>query len=170
MAIQRMGVGFDWFNSPPSSKGHKFILVAVDYFTKWVEAIPLKAVDQNDVINFIEEYIVFRFGIPETITTDQGKMFTGQKISQYAQNLGIKMINLTPYYTQANGQVEAINKILISLIKKHIGKKPKAWHETLNQVLWAYRNSPKEATRTTPFRLVYGHDAVLPVEVNLQSV
>jgi len=80
------------------------------------------------------------------------------------------MINSTPYYAQANGQVEAINKILISLIKKHIEKKPKTWHETLNQILWAYKNSPKEATGTTPFRLVYGHDAVLPVEVNLQSV
>jgi len=109
---------------PPSSKGHKFILVAVDYFTKWVEAIPLKTVDSNDVINFIEEYIVVRYGIPETITIDQGTMFIGQKISQYAQNLGIKMINSTSYYAQANGQVEAINKILISLIKKHVGRKP----------------------------------------------
>jgi len=167
MAISRMGVGFDWFNSPPSSGGHKFILVAVDYFTKWVEAIPLETVDQNDVINFIEGCIVFRYGIPETITTDQGTMFTGQKISQYAQKLGIKLINSTPYYAQANGQVEVVNKILISLIKKHIGKKPKTWHETLNQVLWAYRNSPKEATGTMPFRLVYGHDVLLPVEVNL---
>lgn len=69
-----------------------------------------------------------------------------------------------------NGQVEAINKIIINLIKKHIGKKARNRHETLSQVLWAYRNSPKEATGTSPYRLVYGQDAMLAIEINLQSV
>jgi len=80
------------------------------------------------------------------------------------------MITSTPYYAQAKGQVEAINKILISLIKKHIGKKPKTSHEMVNQVLWAYQNSPRKETGITPFRLVYGHDAVLLVKVNLQLI
>ncbi|XP_027343131.1 uncharacterized protein LOC113855699 [Abrus precatorius] len=155
---------------PPSTKGHKYIIVAVDYFSKWAEAVPLKEVTQSDVVNFIDEYIIHRFGIPETLTTDQGTVFVGRKVTQYAESLNIKMITSTLYYAQANGQVEAVNKILIKLIKKHIGSKPRNWHETLNQVLWAYRNSPKEATGTTPFRLVYGHKVVLPVEVNLQSV
>jgi len=61
---------------PPSSKGHKFILVATDYFTKWVEAIPLRKVTSANMINFVKEHIVYRFGIPQTITTDQGTMFT----------------------------------------------------------------------------------------------
>lgn len=52
----------------------------------------------------------------------------------------------------------------------HYGTKPRNWHETLGQTLWAYQNSPKDATRTTPFKLVYGHEAVLPVEINLQSI
>ncbi|XP_016199221.1 protein NYNRIN-like [Arachis ipaensis] len=99
---------------PPSSKQHKFILVAIDYFTKWVEAIPS---------------------------------------------------------IEANGQVEAAYKILISLIKKkHIGNKPRTWHETLSQVLWAYRNSPRGSTGTSPYKLVYGHDAVLPLEINLNTL
>ena len=97
-------------------------------------------------------------------------MFVGRKITQYAQGMKIKMLNSTPYYAQANGQVEAMNKIIISLIKKHVGKKPKLWHETLNQVLWAYRNSPRESTGVSPYKLTYGHDAVLPVEINLTSV
>ena len=63
-----------------------------------------------------------------------------------------------------------MNKIIISLIKKHVGRRPKSWHETLGQVLWAYRNSPREATGVTPYRLSYGHDSVLPVEINLTSV
>ncbi|XP_027341620.1 protein NYNRIN-like [Abrus precatorius] len=109
---------------PPLTKGHKFILVAVNYFTKWAKAIPLKEVTQNDV-NFIDEYIIQQFRIPETLTIDQGIIFVGQKITQYAKSLNIKMVTSTPYYAQVNGQVEAVNKILIKLIKKHIGSKPR---------------------------------------------
>nr|KYP56205.1 Pro-Pol polyprotein [Cajanus cajan] len=69
-------------------------------------------------------------------------MFTGRKVAQYAQSRGIKLVTSTPYYAQANGQVEAANKLIISLIKKHISGKPRRWHETLVQILWAYRNSP----------------------------
>ncbi len=61
--------------NPPLSKGHKFILVATDYFTKWVEGIPLKKVDSGDAIRFVKEHIIYRFGIPQTITTDQGSIF-----------------------------------------------------------------------------------------------
>nr|KYP35159.1 Pro-Pol polyprotein [Cajanus cajan] len=155
---------------PPSSKNHKYILVAVDYFTKWVEAIPLKKVEQKDIIDFVEDHIITRFGIHQTITTDQGTVSTGRKIAQYAQSRGIKLMTSTPYYAQANGQVEAANKILINLIKKHISSKPRNWHENLVQVLWAYRNSPRDATKNTPYKLVYGHEAILPIDINLQSI
>nr|XP_025628487.1 uncharacterized protein LOC112721656 [Arachis hypogaea] len=128
---------------PPSSKQHKFILVAIDYFTKWVEAIPLIEVSQNEIIDFIEEHIIHRFGIPQTLSTDQGTMFTGHRMKSFAASRSINMITLTPYYAQANGQVEAANKILIGLIKNHIGNKSRTWHETLSQVLWAYQNSPR---------------------------
>ncbi|XP_020972665.1 uncharacterized protein LOC110269284 [Arachis ipaensis] len=155
---------------PPSSKQPKFILVAIDYFAKWVEAIPLIEVGQSEIIDFVEEHIIHRFGIPQTLSTDQGTMFTGQRIKNFAASRNINMITSTPYYAQADGQVEATNKILISLIKKHIGNKPQTWHETLSQVLWAYRNSPRGSTNTSPYKLVYGHDAVLPLEINLNTL
>ena len=63
---------------PSSSKGHSFILVATDYFTKWVETVPLKKVEQKDVIQFIKKQIIHRYGIPQSITTNQGTMFTGE--------------------------------------------------------------------------------------------
>ncbi|XP_058725880.1 uncharacterized protein LOC131597187 [Vicia villosa] len=113
---------------------------------------------------------VFRYGIPETITTDQGSVFTGRKMKEFAKETGFKLLTSTPYYVQANGQVEAANKFIINLIKKHVGRKPKSWHQTLDQILQACRTSPKEATNTTPFRLTFGHDAVFPVEICLQSV
>nr|KYP40711.1 Uncharacterized protein Mb2253c family [Cajanus cajan] len=76
----------------------------------------------------------------------------------------------TPYYAQVNGQVEAANKVVIGLIKKHVSNRPRSWHETLLQILWAYRNSPRDATQTTPYKLVYGHEAILPIDINLQSI
>lgn len=85
-------------------------MIVVDYVRQWVEVIPLKKIDQNDVINSIEENIVFWIGVPETITTNQGFVFTWRKVVAY-------------YYALENGQVEVVNKILTNLIfflKKNI--------------------------------------------------
>ena len=88
---------------PPSSKGHKFILVAIDYFTKWVQAIPLKTVTSKNMVDFVKEHIVYRFGIPQTITTNKGTMFTLEEFGDFAVSMGIKLLNSSPYYAQANG-------------------------------------------------------------------
>ena len=72
--------------------------MAVDYFTKWVKAIPLKELTQTKIIDFIEEHIAHRFGIPQTLTTDRRKMFTGRKVLEYTESRQIKMITSTPYY------------------------------------------------------------------------
>ena len=102
---------------PPSSKNHKFILVATYYFTKWVEAICLKNVTSRDMVEFVKEHTIYRFGIPQTITIDQGSMFVSE---EFATNMGIKLLNSFPYYAQANGQAEASNKWIIKLIKRKI--------------------------------------------------
>ena len=103
------GWGIDMIGqiNPPSGKGHKFILVAIDYFTKRVEAVPLKKVDSGDAIQFVKEYIIYRFGVPQTITTDQGSIFVSDEFVQFAESMEIKLLNSSPYYAQANGQAEA---------------------------------------------------------------
>jgi len=88
---------------PPSSKGHKFILVTTDDFTKWVEAISLKKVTSANMIDFVKEHIVYRFGIPQMITTNLGTMFTSGEFDEFAISMGIKILNSSPYYAQANG-------------------------------------------------------------------
>jgi hypothetical protein len=103
MAIQRMGIHLIGQINPPSSKGHKFVLLATDYFTKWVEEIPLKKVTSENMVEFIKEHIIYRFGIPHAITTDQGTQFTSSEFTEFAESMGIKLLNSSPYYAQANG-------------------------------------------------------------------
>ena len=109
---------------PPSSKGHNFIAVAMDYFTKWVEAILLKMVTSQNMIDFVQEHIIYRFGVPQTITTDQGTMFISE-FKNFVNNTGFKLLNSSPYYAHDNGQAEASNQTLIKLIKKKIIDQPR---------------------------------------------
>ena len=91
--------------NPSSSKGHRFVLVATDYFTKWTEAVLLKNMKHREVIEFITEHIIHRFGIPQTLTTDQGSSFISKEVREFAESYKIKILNSSPYYTQANSLV-----------------------------------------------------------------
>jgi transposase InsO family protein len=154
---------------PSSTNGHRFVVVATDYFTKWVEALLLRNMTHRDLISFMMNNIVYRFGVPQTLTTNQGAAFMSHQFKDFASSLGIKILNSSPYYAQANGQAEASNKTLIKLIKKKVEEKPRRWHEALCEALWAYRVLQHGAIKVTPFELVYGHEAVLPIEVSLQT-
>jgi hypothetical protein len=113
------GWGLDFIGQihPPSSKGHRFVLVAMDYFTKWTEAVPLKNMTHKEVIEFITEHIIHRFGIPQTLMTDQGTSFVSGHIREFVESYKIRLLNSSPYYAQANGQAESSNNTLIKLIK-----------------------------------------------------
>jgi transposase InsO family protein len=156
MAIQRLGHGHDRQNQPSIQQGHQYILAVMDYFTKWVEAIPMKSVTLKDVINFIKEHAIHRFGIPQTITTDGGSVFISEEFRKFTADMGIKLTRSSPYYTQANGQAETSNRSLIKLIKRKIDEHPRCWHEVLSEALWAHRISCHGATKTSPYHLVYG--------------
>ena len=88
---------------PLSSKRHIFIIVVTDYFTKWVEAQPLISVTQVHVIRFIKTQIIYWFGVPETITTNQDTLFIGEKFKTFTQQFGFRLVHSSSYYTQANG-------------------------------------------------------------------
>jgi transposase InsO family protein len=99
-------------------------LVATDYFTKCAEAVPLRGMTHHEVIGFMIEHTVHRFGIPQTLMTDQGPSLFAWQFKEFATSLGIKLLNSLPYYAQGNGHVEASNNILVGLIKRKIDKKP----------------------------------------------
>jgi hypothetical protein len=130
--------------------------------------VALKNMTHKEVISFVLEHIVYRFGLPQTLTTDQGASFMSHQFKEFAAFLKIKLLNFSPYYTQANGQAKSSNKILIRLIKKKIEEHPRRWHEVLSEALWAHWISKQGATKVMPFELVFGQAAVLPVEVNFQ--
>ena len=123
----------------------------------------------SQLLEFITEHIIHRFGIPQTSMTDQGSSFIFKEACEFVKSYKIKLLNLSPYYAQANGQAESSNKILIRLIKKKIEENPRMWHEVLSEALWAHRISRHGATKVTPFELVYGQEAILLVEINLDA-
>ncbi|CAN6678874.1 unnamed protein product [Malus baccata var. baccata] len=170
--LLRRGWAMDFIGQiyPASSKGHTFIIVATDYFTKWVEASAVKSITSAVVKNFIETKILHRYGVPETIVTDRGPSFISKEVEEFASRYKIKMIQSSPYYPQSNGQAEANKKILVNIIKRMVIDSPEKWHERLGNTLWAYRTSKRARTGTTPYALTFGQDAVLPMEINVSSV
>jgi len=143
-------------------------LADIHYSLQYPESLQ-KNVTSREIIEFVREHIIYRFGIPQTITTDQGTMFTSEEFEEFATRMGIKLLNSSPYYAQANGQAEASNKGVIKLIKRKIDVQPRQWHTTLNEALWAYRMACHGATKVSPYHLVHGHEAFLPQEVKLGS-
>jgi hypothetical protein len=166
------GWGLDFIGEihPGSSKGHWFIMVATDYFTKWTEAVPLRNMTHQEVISFMQEHIIYRFGVPQSLTIDQGPSFMSHQFREFVQSMKIKLMNSSPYYALANGQAKASNKVLIKIIKKRIKDNPRRCNEKLSKVLWAHRTSRHDATKVTPFELVYGQEALLPIEIGLENL
>jgi transposase InsO family protein len=101
---------------------------------------------------------------------DNGIAFNGWRVLAFVQEYGIKILNSTPYYAQANGQAKSTNKIIKANLRKVVNNNPSNLDELLLEVLWAYQTFKRLSINTTPFSLVYGHDAVLPVEVTVQSL
>jgi hypothetical protein len=155
---------------PPSSRGHRFILAITDYFSKWAEAVSLREVKTDNVISFLERHIIYRFGVPHRITSDNGKAFKSHKMQRFIAKYKIRWNYSTGYYPQANGMIEAFNKTLGKILKKVVNRHRRDWHDRLFEALWAYRVTVRTPTQCTPYSLVYGSEAVLPLEVEVPSL
>ena len=149
----------------PPSKGHVWILVATEYFTKWVEAISLKKATGPTVANFIWEHIICRFGIPHKIVTDNDTPFVNKDVWKLLDHCHIKHRKSTLYYPQRNGQAEATNWVLLRILSKMVHEYEGGWTEQLLETLWAYWSSSKTTTGLSPFSLVYGTEAISLVEL-----
>eukprot|EP00253_Pinus_taeda_P012824 PITA_12824 len=136
----KWGIDFMTCN-PTSTGGHGYIIVAVDYFTKWVEAMPTLNNSSEMAALFFFNHVVSRFGVPQAIVTDHGSYFRNHMMAELAAKLGLSHDSSIPYYPQANGQVEAINKVLKRMLQRMIGFHKWDWHLILYSALWAYWTS-----------------------------
>lgn len=155
---------------PASSNGHKFIITATEYFTKWVEAIPLIKATGKQVALFILNYIICRYGIPSSIMTNNGGQFKNKDLDELCEKFKIKQQWSSVYYPQGNGQAKTSNKNLLTILHRTVNKSGKDWQMQLNPALWAYRTNIRTPTGATPFSLVYGSEAILPIEVEIPSL
>ena len=147
----------------------RFVLVAVDYFTKWAEVEALANIQDVDVKKFMWKNIVTRFGVPNSLISDNGLKFDSWAFRKFCSDLGIKNKYFTLAYPQSNGQTEAVNKIIVNGLKKRLDGAKGKWAEDLPNVLWAYRTMPRRSTGEMSFSLTYGAEVVISAEVNLCS-
>nr|XP_027190985.1 protein NYNRIN-like [Cicer arietinum] len=154
---------------PKASNGHRFILVAIDYFTKWVEAASYANVTRSVVVRFIKRELICRYGLPNKIITDNATNLNNKMMKELCDNFKIQHHNSSPYRPKMNGAVEAANKNIKKIIQKMV-ETYKDWHEMLPFALHGYRTSVRTSTGATPFSLVYGMEAVLPIEVEIPSI
>nr|GEV39821.1 reverse transcriptase domain-containing protein [Tanacetum cinerariifolium] len=148
----------------------KFLIVAVDYFTKWIEAKPVATITGSQVKKFVWDNIVCRFGLLGEILSDNIKQFTDYPFKDWCEKLNIKQMFASVRHPQTNGQVEKVNRSLGEGIKARLGEDNRKWVEEVSHVLWAHRMMIKTSNRDTSFSRTYGTGAVIPIEIGMPLI
>ena len=155
---------------PPSSRGYRYILTAVDHFTRWAEAHPIRNQEATTVAKVLVEQIFCRFGCPRQILTDQGPCFEAALFQELCQRLQIDKVRTTPYKPSTNGAVERFHRTLNAMLAKVVAQNQKDWDLHLPYVLAAYRASESESTGFTPNRLFLSRELCLPIDLVLGDI
>ena len=150
--------------SPPSEKGHRYILTLVDYATRYPEAVPLKNIETETVAEALLD-MYSRLVIPEEVLSDLGTQFVSKCMEEVSRLLSTKRLTTTPYHPICNGLVERFKGALKKMLRRLCNELSCQWHRFVNPLLFAYREAPLEATGFSPFELLYGRTVRGPVQI-----
>ncbi|GKE44839.1 reverse transcriptase domain-containing protein [Tanacetum coccineum] len=154
---------------PKGPRKVKFLIVAMDYFTKWIEAKVVATISGGHVKKFVWDNIVCRFGLPGEMVSDNGKQFSDNPFKDWCEKLNITQRFTSVKHPQSNGLVERANRSLGEGIKARLGEVNKNWIEEIPHVLWAHRTMIKSSNGDTPFSLTYGTEVVIPAEIGMPT-
>ncbi|CAH8631621.1 unnamed protein product [Schistosoma rodhaini] len=162
-------VGIDIMRPLTTSKnGNRYILVMVDYFSKWCEAVPIPQQDALTVARAFIDHWVSRYGAPFSLHSDQGTAFESHLVAQVCRLLGIRETHTTAYHPEGNGLVERTNRNIKTLLQSFINNSStECWDDAIPQCLLAYRASVHGSTGFSPAILLFGHELRLPVEIQM---
>ncbi|GJS47116.1 reverse transcriptase domain-containing protein [Tanacetum coccineum] len=156
--------GIDFMGPFPSSRGNKYILVTVDYLSKWVEAKALPTNDARFVVKFLKSLFA-RFGTPRAIISDRGTHFCNVQFAKVMLKYGVTHRLSTAYHPQTSGQVEVSNRGFKRILERTVGENRASWFDKLDDALWAFRTAFKTPIGCTPYKLVYEKACHLPIEL-----
>ena len=147
------------------TKNHyRYIIVFVDHFTKWVEAFPIRRNDATSCAELLVTQIVCRYGAPERVLTDRGSPFLSTLAYEVYKILNIHKLNTTAYHPQTNGMVERFNSTLVAMLAMYVGANQRDWDKFIPYCLFAYNTSRHELSHFSPYYLLFGREATLPID------
>ena len=162
--------GIDFVGPFLPSFSNEYILVTVDYVSKWVEAVASPKADGKTVINFLKKNTFAHFGTPRVLVSDGGSHFCNSPLEKVLKQFGVKHKVATPYHPQSNGRAEVSNREVKRILEKTVSTSRKDWSQKLDEALWAYRTAYKAPIGLTPFQMVYGKTCHLPVEMEHKAL
>jgi ribonuclease HI len=156
---------------PPAQGNLRYVVVAVEYFSKWIEVKPLATITSVTVQKFFWQNIVCRFGVPKAITVDNGTHFDAKAFKEFCDQIGMKIHFASVRHLESNGLVERANGIIMTGIMKLIFNQPRGkWPEELIKVVWSHNTTVSRSTGFTPFKLLFGDEAITPEEAETGSI